>query len=77
MKTRVPPVYPDLARRMSIRGKVKVMVVVSPNGTTKDTKVVGGNPVLVNAALEAVRKWKFEPAQAESTETLEFNFQPN
>lgn len=77
VKTRVAPAYPDLARRMSIRGTVKMIVVISPNGSLKDTRVVGGNPILVNAALDAVKKWKFEPAQDESTGTVEFNFQPN
>ena len=76
VKTRVSPAYPDLARRMSIRGTVKVIVVVAANGNPKDARVVGGNPVLVNAALDAVKKWKFEPAQDESTVTLEFDFQP-
>ena len=77
VKTRVSPSYPELARRLSIRGTVRVVVVVSANGSPKDAKVLGGNPVLVNAALEAVKKWKFEPAQDESTVTLEFTFQPN
>jgi TonB family protein len=76
VKTRVSPSYPDLARRLSIRGTVKVVVVVAANGNTKDARVVGGNPVLVNAALDAVKKWKFEPAADESTVTLEFDFQP-
>lgn len=76
VKTRVSPSYPDLARRLSIRGTVKVIVVVSASGNPKDARVVGGNPVLVNAALDAVKKWKFEPAPDESTVTLEFNFQP-
>lgn len=77
VKTRVPPSYPELARRMSICGTVKMVVVVSPNGSLKDARVVGGNPILVNAALDAVKKWKFEPASVESTGTVEFNFQPN
>jgi TonB family protein len=75
-KTKVAPAYPDLARRMNIVGTVKVLVVVSPNGSLKDTKVVGGNPLLVNAAMDALKKWKFEPADAESTGTVEFKFQP-
>jgi TonB family protein len=74
---RVSPTYPDLARRLNISGTVKMVVVVSPNGNLKDTRVVGGNPILVNAALDAVKKWKFEPAQDESTGTVEFNFRPN
>src|SRR5690242_16176168 len=39
VKTRVSPAYPELARRMSIAGVVKVQVVVAPNGTVKNTKV--------------------------------------
>jgi TonB family protein len=75
-KTKVAPAYPDLAKRMNITGTVKVLVVVSPNGSLKDTKVVGGNPLLVNAAMDALKKWKFEPADSESSGTVEFKFQP-
>ena len=75
-KTKVSPAYPELAKRMNITGTVKVLVVVSPNGSLKDTKVVGGNPLLVNAAMDALKKWKFEPADGESSGTVEFKFQP-
>jgi TonB family protein len=75
-KTKVAPTYPDLARRMNITGTVKVLVVVAPSGSLKDTKVVGGNPLLVNAAMDALKKWKFEPADSESSGTVEFKFQP-
>jgi TonB family protein len=75
-KTKVSPAYPELARRMNITGTVKVLVVVAPNGSLKDTKIVGGNPLLVNAAMDALKKWKFEPADSESTGTVEFKFQP-
>ena len=77
VKTRVSPAYPDLARRMSIAGVVKVQVVVAPNGTVKNTKVVGGHPLLVTAAVEAVKKWRFEPAADETTGVVEFKFDPN
>ena len=75
-KTKVSPAYPELARRMNITGTVKVLVVVAPNGSLKDTKIVGGNPLLVNAAMDALKKWKFEPADTESSGTVEFKFQP-
>ena len=75
-KSKVAPVYPDIARRMSITGTVKVQVVVAPNGNLKSTKVVGGHPLLVNAAMDAIKKWKFEPASEESTGIVEFKFQP-
>jgi TonB family protein len=76
VKTRIAPVYPDIARRMSITGVVRVVVVVSPNGALKDTKVIGGHPLLVNAAMDALKHWRFEPAPDESTGVVEFKFQP-
>lgn len=76
VKYRVSPVYPDIARRMNISGVVKVAVVVAPNGNLRSTKVVGGHPLLVTAALEALRKWKFESAPEESSGVVEFKFQP-
>lgn len=76
-KSKVRPQYPDLARKMNITGTVKVQVVVSPNGMVKDAKVVGGHPLLGSAALEAVKKWRFEPATVESTGVVDFKFEPH
>lgn len=76
VRTRVAPTYPNLARRLNISGTVKVLVVVSPSGSVKESKVVGGNPVLADAAVDALKKWKFETASEESTGTVEFKFQP-
>jgi TonB family protein len=73
-KTKVAAVYPELARRMNITGVVKVQVTVSANGTIKNAKLVGGHPVLANAALDAIRKWRFETGPEESTGIVEFRF---
>jgi TonB family protein len=75
-KTKVQPAYPELARKMNIVGTVRVEVVVTANGAVKDARVVGGHPVLANAALDAARKWRFEPASAESSGVIEFEFEP-
>ena len=75
-KSRVQPLYPELARKMNISGTVKIEVVVAPNGTVKDARVVGGHPVLANAALDAARKWRFEPSSGESTGVIDFKFEP-
>ena len=75
-KSKVQPAYPDLARKMNITGAVKVQVTVAPNGTVKEAKVVGGHPVLAGAALEAVRKWRFEPAAVETSGVVDFKFEP-
>ncbi len=70
------PVYPELAKRMHIAGIVKLEVVVRPNGIVKTTKTVGGNPVLIQSAMDAVRKWKFEAAPEETTGIVELTFDP-
>lgn len=74
-KTKVQPFYPELARRMNISGTVKIEVVVAPNGTVKEARVVGGHPVLANAALDAAKKWRFEPSSAESSGIIDFKFE--
>ena len=74
VKSKVAPVYPDLARRMNVAGKVKIEVVISPDGHVKTTRVVGGHPLLVQACQDAVKEWKFAPASEETTQIVEFEF---
>jgi len=74
VKSRVTPTYPDLARRMSIGGKVKIEVVITPDGRVKSTRVVGGHPLLVQACQEAAKEWKFSPANEETIQIVEFEF---
>ena len=76
-KSKVQPEYPELARKMNITGTVRIEVVVAANGTVKDAKIVGGHPVLATAALEAVKKWRFEPAAMESSGVVDFKFEPH
>ncbi len=75
-KTKVQPAYPELARKMQISGTVKIEVTVAPNGSVKEARVVGGHPVLANAALDAAKKWRFEPAANESSGIIDFKFEP-
>ena len=77
VKERVAPVFPELARRAHVRGSVKIRAVVTPTGSVKETHVIGGNPVLVNAAEDAVRRWKFEPNPRETSEIIEVRFNSN
>ena len=65
--TKVIPVYPELSKKMAIRGTVRVQAIIAPNGTVKSTKIMGGHPVLAQAAVNAVSKWKFGTAAQEST----------
>ena len=76
-KSKVAPAYPELARRMNITGIVKVQITVDKNGTVKNSKLVGGHPILANAALDAVKKWRYEGASEDTTGIVEFHFDPN
>jgi len=66
--------YPQLAQRLHLQGTVKLAVTVRPTGEVKSSRPLGGNPVLIEAATTAARKWKFEPGQDETTEVIEFRF---
>lgn len=74
VKSRVAPVYPEIAKRMRISGEVKVEATVDADGTVKDVKAVSGNHVLEVAAEEAVRKWKFETGASDAKVVVSVNF---
>jgi TonB family protein len=74
VKVKTAPAVPELARRMNITGKVKVEVVIAPDGHVKTSRAVGGHPVLVQSCLDAVKDWKFESAPEETTQLIEFDF---
>jgi TonB family protein len=77
IKSQVSPAYPELAKRMGIAGVVKIQVKVDKGGTVKDTKLIGGHPVLANAAMDAVKRWKYEAAPDETIGMVEIRFAPN
>ena len=74
VKTKVAPSYPELAKRMSVTGKVKIEVIIAPDGHVKSTKAIGGHPLLVQACQDAVKEWRFVAAPEESTQIVEFEF---
>jgi TonB family protein len=75
---KVPPKYPALARQLKLSGKVKVEVIVSPDGRVKATRIIGGNPLLADAALDAIRMWRYEVGPKETDEVVEIDFKdPN
>jgi len=57
----IQPVYPALARRGRIQGNVQLKAIISADGKIKTLTVVSGNPLLVDAALDAVRRWSYLP----------------
>jgi len=58
---RVQPVYPPLARSARIQGAVVLFAVISRAGTIDNLRVLSGHPMLVPAAIEAVRQWRYRP----------------
>jgi len=74
VERKVAPIYPDLARKTNIHGAVKLGVVIAPDGRVESTRVIGGNPVLIQAAVNVVRKWRYEAGPQRSTEVVELKF---
>jgi TonB family protein len=76
IKISVQPEYPELAKRMHLTGVARVQITITREGTIREVKDLGGNPVLVDALTRAVQKWKYEPAAKESTVEVKFDFTP-
>lgn len=62
----VAPEYPELAIRNRVSGTARVEITVAAEGSVKQIKEVGGNPLLLDALVRAVKQWKYEPASTES-----------
>jgi TonB family protein len=75
VKTSVKPTYPDVARQLHITGTVRLEATVAPDGKVRDTRVLGGSPLLAQEATNAVKKWKYEDAPKETVETVEIVYQ--
>ncbi|HKW58037.1 MAG TPA: TonB family protein [Candidatus Acidoferrum sp.] len=76
VKTLGKPVYPELARRLSLSGVVRVELTIGADGRVKRTRVLGGHPVLAAEAEKAAQQSEFEPGPRETTEVIEFKFNP-
>jgi TonB family protein len=74
VKSRTSPVYPEIAKRMRVSGTVKLEATVDAQGKVTEVKEVSGNHTLAVAAKEALLRWKFTPADADTNETVEINF---
>ena len=73
------PVYPPLARQARIQGTVRLEAVISKEGTIENLTVVSGHPLLIQAALDAVKRWRYQPTMlngvpVEVVTTVDVNF---
>jgi len=76
MVTKITPSYPGLARTMNISGTVKLEAVVAPDGSVKSVSIIGGHPLLSQAASDAIHKSKWEATPHETRELVTIHFHP-
>jgi protein TonB len=79
---KVPPVYPDLAKRAGVAGVVQLSAVIAKDGTVQQLNVLSGPPLLIQAALDAVKQWVYQPTMVggspvEVETTIDINFTLN
>ena len=77
-----PPAYPRLAIQARVQGAVVLEAVITRQGTVESLRVISGHPLLVQAALDAVSRWRYrptllngEPVEVITNITVNFNFQ--
>jgi TonB family protein len=71
---RVAPEYPRLATSMNLMGTVQLQAVVRADGTVKRVRVMGGHPVLAEAAAAVIMRWRYEVGPRETTESVKISF---
>ncbi len=71
---RVEPAYPQLAKLGRVSGQVTLMVEIGANGKVEEVRVVSGHPLLLQAAMDAVKKWRYRPHQLDG-QAVEFDTQ--
>lgn len=74
VKKEVQPSYPELAKQAHVSGIVRLQVVIAPSGHVKSASVVGGHPLLIASAMDAVKEWQYEASTEETTQVVVFKF---
>ena len=75
--TRVEPEYPETLKRLYIGGTVRVEAVVAANGAVVSTQLLGGNPILGQSAMKAIKQWKYSPANTKGKLVVQLEFDPH
>ncbi|MFZ0771983.1 MAG: energy transducer TonB [Candidatus Sulfotelmatobacter sp.] len=81
---RVQPEYPEAARKERIEGTVVLKTMIDSNGYVEDVSAISGHPMLVSAAVDAVKRWKYkpyllngQPVRVETVVSVAFQLPPN
>jgi TonB family protein len=75
--TRVEPDYPETLQRLYIGGIVRLEVTISAKGHVENASLLGGDPVLGQAAMAAVKNWKYTPASSRTVTQVRITFDPH
>lgn len=73
--TRVEPEYPQTLKQLHIGGTVRLAVTISPKGTVEGVELLGGNPILGEAAAKAAKQWVYTPASSRTTVEVTIPFE--
>jgi len=73
---KLPVGYPQALKERGIGGTVRLKVFIKPDGSVKDTEVLGGSAVLAESAQKSVIQWKFAPGNSETTMEVVVHFDP-
>lgn len=74
---KIPVYYPSILKSKAIGGVVRLKVFVKPDGSVRDSEILGGNPILAESAQKSVMQWKFSPASSETTLEVSVTFDPH
>jgi protein TonB len=71
---RVEPEYPDTLKNLNIGGTVRLVITISPKGSVDSVELVGGNPILAESAIQAVRQWVYSPGPSQDRIEVRLSF---
>lgn len=74
---RVEPRYPPTLERLYIGGVVRLQVDVAPDGRVESAQLIGGNPILGQSAIAAVKQWKYARAKTKTRTVERLEFDPH
>jgi TonB family protein len=75
--TRIEPEYPVSLRGLQIGGTVRLLVTISPKGSVEGVKLLGGNPILAESAIKAVKQWIYATGRSQTKLEVSIPFDPH
>jgi TonB family protein len=74
--TRVEPIYPETLQRLGIGGSVRLELTISSKGAVESVAILGGNPILAEAAVKATKQWVYAPGPSQARTQVIVPFEP-